>query len=357
MAAPSIVSIFPTNGYTVFPIGGEIIILTSRQVDLSSLDKGIFLYGPDSDVFTGPGMINRYGSYPNRTTYDRALNSPGFSGTVDIEIELFKCNPNGVILEDQTTYDYEDEAYSRIVIKPISILQEKTTYTLYLVGYGDNDNKDAICSISVLDCESNGANTSTGKILSSGTYDSEDQATIIITCTASGNAGDATFTYAVGGTDPVVFYGSHESIYLDNGVFVDLYGDSDVSFIDGDTWTIALQAAEYMPTTYKASFTTIFPAVEGLPTSISSSPIVEDITVVEEFALVSVTPPSGASNISNTTDTIVFTFNKNINPNSVTYNSIEFLMQHVDGSTYHVSVPYSYMVADKRIIVTIKEHV
>jgi hypothetical protein len=60
--------------------------------------------------------------------------------------------------------------------------------------------------------------------------------------------------------------------------------------------------------------------------------------------------------VSNTTNTIVFTFNKNLEPNSVTYNTIEFLMQRVDGSTHHVEVPYSYMVADKRIIVTIQEH-
>jgi hypothetical protein len=356
MASPSIVSIFPVNGYTVFPIGGEIILLMSRQVDISSLDKGIFLYGPDSDVFTGPGMINRYGTYPNRTTYDRALNSPGFSGTVDIEIELFKCDVNGNILEDQTTYDYEDETYSRVVVKPISILQEKTTYTLYLVGAGDNDNADAICSVSVLDAQPDDANTSTGKILSSGTYTGTTATTITITCTSSGDAGEATFTYVMGTSDPVTLYGSHESIFIDDGVFIDLYGDSSTSFIDGDTWTILVQPAEYMLTTYKSSFTTIFPAIEGLPTSISSSPIMDDITLVEDFALVSVTPPSGASHVSNTTNTIVFTFNKNLEPNSVTYNTIEFLMQRVDGSTHHVEVPYSYMVADKRIIVTIQEH-
>ena len=59
MAAPSITQISPVDGYNQFPVGGSVTILFDSEVDAYTAKRAIFLYGPDFDVFVGPGMDSR----------------------------------------------------------------------------------------------------------------------------------------------------------------------------------------------------------------------------------------------------------------------------------------------------------
>jgi len=348
VARPEITSIYPTDGFTSFPIGNEIIILFSREVDLDSLKNRIFLYGPDFDRIGGPYDITRYSSsYTNTRGFEDVLKSGGYQGEVDIEIYLYKTDNTGQPLEDQSTHVKEDEAYSKVVIRPVNLLQEKTEYTLYLAGEGSELNKDAVSSLSVLTPLPNVTNTGTGRIESLGTFSEIEADTLTVRCIASGDAGEAVFSYEFDSGSSGTFQGSHEPIYIEYGVWLNLFGDSDLSFAENDSWTVNLEPAEFLENHYRISFSTIYPAYSGLPESVSSSPLIDSETYTE-FELLTTDPENMESNVSLYQDRIVLEFNKEIDETKITDKTFKlFASSLVDGST--VEVPFSYIV-NKRIV-------
>ena len=84
MADLSVKSIFPASGEQGVPLGTKpSVTLTGLDYDVTSLQEGIFLEGPDTDQFVGPGQL--YLKHPNNVSQgdlDDFLKSPGYQGIV-----------------------------------------------------------------------------------------------------------------------------------------------------------------------------------------------------------------------------------------------------------------------------------
>lgn len=75
---------FPANGDVSVPLQSNITLtLSGLDYDSSSLKEGMFLEGPDTDQFVGPGQLDLIS--PNNISQgeiDDFLNSPGYQGIV-----------------------------------------------------------------------------------------------------------------------------------------------------------------------------------------------------------------------------------------------------------------------------------
>ena len=72
-----------------------------------------------------------------------------------------------------------------------------------------------------------------------------------------------------------------------------------------------------------------------------------------EFQLVKIEPEYGSSNISLKTKQIILTFNKDVDPTSVTADTIKLFRNVMDGNQDAVDVGYSWIVNGKKIIINI----
>jgi hypothetical protein len=85
-----IIDTFPANGDTAVPLRSAITItLSGVDFDDDSLEEGLFLEGPDTDKYIGPGLLTQ--TYPNNISegdLDDFLNSPGYQGIVDGDVTV-----------------------------------------------------------------------------------------------------------------------------------------------------------------------------------------------------------------------------------------------------------------------------
>ena len=149
-------------------------------------------------------------------------------------------------------------------------------------------------------------------------------------------------------------------IAKDKDIYLELIGGASDAFKIGDAWTINLRPIEYLVDTYKLDFSTAANQVKELPTTVSQSPIGLDaptqagiLATATEFQLVKIEPEYGSSNVSLKTKQIILTFNKNIDPISVTADTIKLFRNIMDGNQDSVDVGYSWIVNGKKIIINI----
>ena len=353
MAAPTITSISPTDGYNQWPVTQTIEIFFDQEIDAYSGAKALFLHGPDTDVFVGPGMENLLSNGWNST--EAALKSPGYQGDVDVNIKFIKVDSDGDVIDDQFTYTEAGLEFTKVEISPVNALYPLTDYKLFIAG-DTVENTLSINSRSVFDAQADIDNTGTGEIVSSGVYNGAAADTLVVEFTRSGDQNTAGFDYYFasdpsGATNVHSYAGIQE---LADGLFIEAFGE----FKSGDIFTIALKPAEQITATIVVNFTTAANHVEVLPTEVSDSPI--GITgpgevATTEFALVSCTPGDGSSNVSLNTNRLVFTFNNDIDPTSVTHETVQVLFESVDGGDQN-PVPYSFIVNGNKLYVNLMEH-
>lgn len=91
-----ILSTFPANDDVGVPLlANVILVLSGLDYDTSSITDGLFLEGPDTDQYVGPGLIDQV--YPNNISQgdvDDFLMSPGFKGIVEGEITVTGVDGN-----------------------------------------------------------------------------------------------------------------------------------------------------------------------------------------------------------------------------------------------------------------------
>lgn len=352
MAAPTVLSINPVDGFNQWPVTETISILFDQEVDAYSAARAIFIHGPDTDVFVGPGMENLLSSGWNPT--ERALLSPGYSGDAFVDIEVIRADINGIPLDNQFTYEPSDVEYSLVRVTPKKALYELTSYKLFLAGDAVQ-NTMSVNSRSVFDAAADVANTGSGEIISSGVYNGSSTDTLVIEFTTSGNESEARYDWyllsAPGSADTRRSFAGLQELLDD--VFIEAFGE----FNSGDIFTIRLVPAEQITATIVVNFTTGANHVTELPANVSESSIVAAPGIVSPigFEVISIKPATGSSNVSLSTNQIVFTFSKAIDPLSVSHESIRLQLESVDGSD-PVSVPYSFIVSGNKLYINLMEH-
>lgn len=119
---------FPANSDVGVPLLTAITILFDRAMDETDLDNHLFVEGPDTDQFIGPGLT--FLEYPDNTSQgevDDFLRSPGYKGIVQGVTTFEKVDPN-----DATITGVMIPYRTRAVFTPDKPLVPLTEYTVML---------------------------------------------------------------------------------------------------------------------------------------------------------------------------------------------------------------------------------
>ena len=371
MAAPTISAVTPNDGFNVFPIGEKIEILFNQEISYFLAENSISLTGPDNHISTGIEFEERLYRFANESKYNKVLEALHLKGQVPIDIEIFRCDSSGDIIVDidgnylPYSYSFDSDIKSKLVIRPKSFLQEKTDYRLIISGSSAPDNEwSYLGSRSIYDAEPDISNTGEGLVKTSGNYVEATSDVIVLTVTRTGSSSTTKlqwyFDSAPGTIYELLPLSGRNKLLEDKEIYLEFLGAASDSFKAGDQWTVNLRPVEYLADAYKLDFSTAAEQVKDLPVSVSQSPIgldaptqAEILAAQEEFQIVKIEPEYGASNISLNTRQIIFTFNKNIDPTSITADTVRLFRNKMDEHEDAVDVGYSWIVNGKKLIINI----
>lgn len=277
------------------------------------------------DVAADPDSIIGSGHFIVVTSASKLTSrGPGFEDftAVDddlLDSEVFTGIVDGVITtSDNLTFTFN----------PSSPLEPNKTYRVIL--------GTEIVSKTIGAITPDGGNTSTGSFTTKGPYTGDDD-TYTIAIVDAGALGTATFTYTPTSTGLVSdTLTTDRSVELEDGVFLKF---TTGNFVAGDTWTIALTEGDPLDDIYEFSFTTgssthvqvseETPSIQIEAREVDGLRRVDSLPASDSgtLALVSILPEDGATRIPTSNQKIVLTFNKEIDPASLTTATLKVLMQ------------------------------
>lgn len=367
MAAPTIEAIVPSDNFTAFPIGEKLEILFDQEISEFLVENSISLVGPDTQTITGVDFEEKLYRLSNDANFAKALESLHLKGEVPIDIEILKCDSNGDVLVNQNSYIYNSNVKSKLIIRPKSFLQEKTSYRVLLSGNSSpGDSWSYLGSRSVYDAEPdvNNSVNSTGIVKALGNYTGVEDNTIVLTVVKTGSSSTCKAQWYYESVPAVTYdflpLSGRNKISANSEIYLEFLGGDTAAFTAGDVWTINLKPVEYLAETYKIDFDTAAEQVKELPSTVSQSPIGlsapsqdEILAGQAEFQLVKIEPEYGASNISLNTSQIILTFNKQLDPTSITADSVRLFRNVIDANADTIEVGYSWIVSGKKLIINI----
>lgn len=331
--ADILVTVNPSDGATGVPLNNNITILFNTELDEWSIEHGgLILEGPDTDQVIYPGYEP---THLVDGTEKNILESPGYRGIVPGKFEFFRVDTSST--NQVSTLDTVGDGTlyrTKVIFKPSQPLAPNTQYKLYIVG--DDDTTDTeffgLRTRTVFDGLDDNSNTGNGVITFSGTYlGSLSQDTLNIRIVTAGVPGVATFE-AWRTSVPLDLVGpfltsSTESQILD-GISAQFVSGE---FQEGDVFTVKVKAPTVFTSTNTVSFTSgngsLFAVPSSTATSVTGDPQLFSTT---GLAITKTTPADTASNVSATkTNQIVLEFNEDIDPSTVTQDSVMVTVEPV----------------------------
>lgn len=184
-----------------------------------------------------------------------------------------------------------------------------------------------------------GGNTSTGSLETKGPYTSDVADTYTITIDDGGTLGVATFyfTPTSTGLDSATLT-TDRDVELQDGIFLQFKSGT---FVAGDSWTFTVVEGEALDDITEFSFTTgsytHTQVSEATPSFQISQRELEGIRRIDQvpsvdsgtFAVSTIVPALGASNVSLSSNKIVITFSKDIDADSLAAAVIDVIMENL----------------------------
>lgn len=330
MTTPQIINVYPANTAKGIPVGDRIKITFNQEMDLDSINSGtIVLTGPDDAPIFGP-IDNTPLDVPGFDDED-ILSSPYFPGYVKCTIAFLKLDASGGVLSDDIQDTTGDGGlwYTQAIITPEKPLKPNADYTCLVLGDNSSSTDSGVKSRSVFDTVFSGSGS--GRLNFYGGYSGSESRSYTLEITSGGTCGTAEYLWW-NDNDPLAAYpgitttGSRE---LEDGIYV--VCDPDGSFTAGDKFTVVVLPAYELAQNYSWSFSTGGATIITPPSDSSASGIAYD-TALEPLKIVSILPSNMSSNIPIEELTeIVITFNKDIDPSTITDDSIMLWSEPVNG--------------------------
>ena len=347
---------FPQNNETQFPIGQQFFLVFDSAVDLKSVKESVIIYGPDFDKTSGPNNALWINASSGENPY--FLRSPGFKGFVDCDFESFILEASEPILEkeDQLITSKEEEAFCLVKVTPKEPLKENTSYSLFIVG-GNIENVESLSdelkafsknkSISertVYDPTKN--LTKETRVRSSGSFipkNLETSSILKLKVVKAGIGSEANYIWWFSDeVEPQVgnpLYGQRLSRCVqrwritDRGVLIKFEANE---FLLNEVFEIKCYKEVLLENSYLINFKTSTDSIFEYPEYTSTSPIGLDSfnfpEPVESLSITNISPYNSEINVDLKLKQIVVEFNKEIDPLSVTQESVELLSYPISGT-------------------------
>lgn len=354
---------YPQNQEDGFPVGQSFYLIFSNRVDLKKFKECCVLFGKDFDKSYGPD--NSLWLNTSDATNPFFLRSPGFGGFIDYDIEEYLIddyelkNP----LENQTTIEKLAEEKTLLKLTPKIVLPENNKFYLYIIG-GNTDESNNLPefvkaygegkSISVRTVyDVMGANNAVdSRIKSSGSFEPKNNESSTVLYFKIVTAGEGSQAKYIWWFDDESEPAPADDRYrerlsrcvqrwrlTDRGVMLRFSG---ATYELNELFKVFCYEEELLEESYLITFQTSTDSVYIYPENVSSSPIGLDNDLIpdlnnsfqEENALriTSIDPYDGAINVNLNLKQIVITFNKNLDPSTVTQDSIKLTSYPVSGS-------------------------
>lgn len=323
-----VASVHPSSDAIGIILRDTIWVLFDREIDETSIDEGnFFIEGPDTDSVIGPDMGLHLPNISDSTSDDQFV-SPGYAGIVQGTLSFKRINllnTNEYTGPDDTTGD-GTLWRTKAIFTPTISLQALTNYRIYLAGdenTGDT-NPTGVRSRTVFDTVANEDNTGNGVATFTGSFTGSVADTYNISISIDGASGTAWFYWSKD-TDSETSHGpiqtsAYTAHLLDNGVYVE-FGSG--NFATDDTFSVVVKPATLFTDNTYWSFTTGTGSIQTLPESTSTSIIGDPAPLIAEaFGVTNIVPADRASNKPLTTKKITVTFNSNIDPATITSESV-----------------------------------
>lgn len=281
----------------------------------------------------------------------------GNNSTVPVAINLLLKRIDLTTLNPSTVVDYGGDSQaglkyrSLIEITPTTQLEPHTSYSLIL-------SRD-IAKNSVFDVRANASNVGAKNPLIKGPYTGLATNSYRIQIVAAGSENTAVYRLIRNSDNQVTnnLVAKKRYIELEKGLFIKF---ETATYVVGDYWDVIVKPLVKTNEIYSWDFTTgdsnyTRPADEnsnviiGLP--VETIPSTDPSSPVLPFKLVSVSPANNAMMHNPSNKTVTFTFNKNINPSSVTSDKIKLIAESTIDN-YYGDLEFSFSVEDNKIIIT-----
>lgn len=279
-----------------------------------------------------------------------SLNDNNSTLQIPVKIDLKRINLEND--QDFLGFDYGEDLNSgqkyrsKITLIPATQLVEHSNYSVIL-------SKD-ISKKSVFDVKKNINNIGEKSPLLKGSFSGliADEYVIEIIIGGSENTANYKVTRSSDSFSINNLVAKKRFIEIEKGIFVKF----DIgSYVAGDSFTIKVKPTVKTNEIYSWDFTTgdsgyVKPDDENSNTIINL-PVENPKQPESGLKLVSVTPSPNSIMNNPENKVVTFTFNKNLNPSSITEDKIKIMAENTNGS-YYGTLGYGYLVQDNKIIIT-----
>lgn len=334
MSSPQVIDIYPAHTSSGVPTGDSVVIVFDQEMDTDSINEGTFVItAPDNDVlFTGE--LQQF-EPPSFLQQIDILSSPYYGGRVEGTIRFERRNISGGLVDDSLKdHDGDGTLWNTAAIFTPSVpFAPNVKYTVLVAGdtSPSSDFDSGVFTRSVFDTKLEIGTNESANFCGTYTHDTQDK--YFIRIDTAGETGVAEYVWWKE-SDPLnVFEGitSTGKRELDSGVCV--FFDKAADHTVGDKWSVVAKPYELMSTNYSFQFYTGSGSIVVPPSSHSTSGI-EPLVSEDNASLqvVSISPADGATNLNpETISTIVVKFNKNIDPTTITSETVKVIASAVNG--------------------------
>ncbi len=295
----------PNNAAEGVSLGATISVVFDEEIDVDSVvNNGTFVVITAAQKLAsqGPGFEDW------QPINEDLLISPNFTGLVD----------GTIVTEDNLTFTFT----------PATELTPDTVYRV-IIGTG-------VVSKTVGDIEEAGGNTSTGSFVVKGPYNDNINDSFNVEIIGGGALGTATFKYTRASEGvPSSLLTTDRLVELESGLSLRFLAGA---YVVGDEWDFPVivgvpldQATEFSFTTGGSTHVQV---IEETPSVHLSKRVVSGLLRIDDapsvdgtLVLLSIDPPDADTNVALSRRRIVLTFNKDLDPDSLTDAVINVIMQ------------------------------